>query len=194
MSSGDVLILNSDGHPLSIIPLSVISWQEAIKLLYQDKVTPVEFYPDWAVHSQNLVMQVPTIVITKKYHETATRIRFTKANLYWRDNGTCQYCGNHFAAKDLTLDHVTPRCYGGKKVWDNIVLACGPCNWQRSDDISVRPIRMPRKPTYYQLVSERKKFPISISHESWKLFLNWSEDLVIVGSSPEEKYNISKII
>src|ERR1019366_6122295 len=149
MSSGDCLILNSDMNPLSIIPLSVISWQEAIKLLYQDKVTAVEFYSDWAVHSQNLVMQVPAVVMTKKYHETATRVRFTKQNLLYRDNSCCQYCGKEFVSKDLTLDHVTPKCYGGKKLWTNIVLACGPCNWERGNNARIRPIRMPKKPTYY---------------------------------------------
>jgi len=194
MSSGDVLLLNSDGSPLSIIPLSVVSWQEAIKLLILDKVTPIEFYSDWTVHSPTLAMQVPAIIITKKYHESATRIRFTKQNLYWRDNGNCQYCNKHFNIKDLTLDHVTPKSMGGRKVWENIVLSCCDCNWTRGDDISIRPNKIPRKPTYYQLVSERRKFPISISHESWKLFLNWPEDLVTVGSSDEEKFNIEHVI
>lgn len=194
MSSGNVLLLNSDGSPLSIIPLSVISWQEAIKLLVLDKVTPIEFYSDWAVHSPTIAMQVPAIVMTKKYHESATGIRFTKQNLYWRDNGNCQYCGNHFSVKDLTFDHVTPKSHGGRKVWDNIVMCCRECNWSRGDDVSIKPIKMPKKPTYYQLVSERRKFPINISHESWKLFLNWPEELITIDDSYEEKYNIAKII
>jgi len=193
MSSGDVLILNSDGNPLSIIPLSVVSWQEAVKLLYQDKVTVVELYEDWVVHSQMLAMAVPAIIMCKKYHEAATRIRFTKQNLYWRDCGKCQYCNKHFPPKDLTLDHVVPRSFGGKKSWENLVMACPKCNHGRGDDISIQPIKKPRKPTYYQLVAERKKFPINISHESWKLFLNWPEDLVRIGSSHEEKYSIDHI-
>jgi len=195
MSSGDTLILNSDGNPLSIIPLSVISWQEAVKLVYQDKVTIVENYTDWTVHSQKMAIQVPAIVMVKKFYGGATRIRFTKNNLIFRDNSRCQYCGERFLGKELTLDHVIPKSMGGKKVWTNIVLACQDCNHSRGDDISIQPIKKPSKPTYYQLITERKKFPITISHESWGIFLNWPEELVTIGHTQfhEERFNLDEI-
>jgi 5-methylcytosine-specific restriction endonuclease McrA len=194
MSSGDTLILNSDGHPLSIIPLSVISWQEAIKLLYQEKVVALENYSDWVVHSQWWAINVPAIVMTKKFHEQTTRVRFTKNNLYFRDNGQCQYCGEHFSAKELTMDHVLPRSLGGKKVWTNIVLSCGPCNWERGSDHRIKPIHMAKRPTYYELVNRRKKFPIHVSHESWNTYLNWEKDLVIFDGAKEESgFNLDSI-
>jgi 5-methylcytosine-specific restriction endonuclease McrA len=186
MSAGDVLILNSDGHPLSIIPLSVITWQEAIKLLYQDKVVSMENYSDWTVHSAKLAMQVPAVVMTKRFHEQTTRVRFTKNNLYFRDNGECQYCSEKFPSKQLTLDHVIPRSHGGRKVWSNIVLSCGPCNWERGNDHRIKPKRAPKKPTYYELVNHRKNFPIHVSHESWNQFLGWDEKLVIFGQNRDE--------
>jgi 5-methylcytosine-specific restriction endonuclease McrA len=189
----DVLLLNSDGNPLSIIPLSAVTWQEAIKLIYQDKVTPVEFYEDWAVHSQNLAMQVPSIIMSKKYHNTATGIRFTKQNLIYRDQSRCQYCNKQFASKDLTFDHVIPKSLGGKKTWTNIVLACHHCNHSRGDDVRIQPIRKPYKPTYYELVRSRKNFPINMKHPSWQLFLNWDEKLINISGHTEERFHPEQV-
>jgi hypothetical protein len=31
----------------------------------------------------------------------------------------------------LTKDHYLPRCYGGQTHVDNLVAACGQCNWMR---------------------------------------------------------------
>jgi hypothetical protein len=40
----------------------------------------------------------------------------------------------------------------------------------------------PFKPTYYQLLSNRKKFPITIDHESWLEFLgDWEGNITIRG-------------
>ncbi|MFN8573884.1 MAG: HNH endonuclease signature motif containing protein [Gemmatimonadaceae bacterium] len=46
----------------------------------------------------------------------------------------CAYCGGTFAARTLTLDHVTPR--RGQTAYDrrdNLVLACKPCNSAKAD-------------------------------------------------------------
>jgi len=40
----DVLLLNQDGNPLTLWPLSTITWQQAIKALYLDKVTVLRSY------------------------------------------------------------------------------------------------------------------------------------------------------
>jgi len=45
--------------------------------------------------------------------------------IYKRDNYQCQYCGSK---KDLTIDHVSPRCKGGDDTWTNLVTACSSCN------------------------------------------------------------------
>ena len=46
----------------------------------------------------------------------------------------CAYCGNTFAAKTMTLDHVAPR--RGQTAYDrrdNLVLACKGCNEKKKD-------------------------------------------------------------
>ena len=42
----DVLLLNADGMPLSSVPLSVVSWQVAVRLLVTDKVKILKEYDD----------------------------------------------------------------------------------------------------------------------------------------------------
>jgi 5-methylcytosine-specific restriction endonuclease McrA len=49
-----------------------------------------------------------------------------------RDGYTCVYCGATGVA--LTLDHVTPRAWGGSHHASNLVAACAPCNSARKGD------------------------------------------------------------
>ena len=191
--SGDVLLLNSDGSPMSIIPLSTVSWKEAIRLVYLDKVAPIDFYSDWVVHSARMSMVVPSIIMTKHYYENTSSVRFTKSNVLLRDQFMCQYCGEEFLGSELTLDHVHPKSMGGKKSWDNIVCACGPCNWERGDNIKIKPINKPVKPTYYNLVNNRKRYPIYLKHKSWNDYLQWNEKLVSSKPLHEEKFIFNEI-
>ncbi|HEY8484745.1 MAG TPA: HNH endonuclease signature motif containing protein [Longimicrobiales bacterium] len=45
-----------------------------------------------------------------------------------RDGHRCVYCGEEFAAEDLTLDHVEPRVKGGDSSDGNLVSCCRRCN------------------------------------------------------------------
>ena len=54
----------------------------------------------------------------------------TKNLIYKRDKNKCQYCGS---TKSLTIDHVIPRSRGGKDTWENLVVACSPCNIKKGD-------------------------------------------------------------
>jgi hypothetical protein len=44
--------------------------------------------------------------------------------LFKRDRYTCAYCGNRFAHKDLSRDHVLAQRRGGKDTWMNCVTSC----------------------------------------------------------------------
>lgn len=48
--------------------------------------------------------------------------------LFKRDRHTCAYCGDKFAHKDLSRDHILPQSRGGKDTWMNCVTACRRCN------------------------------------------------------------------
>jgi hypothetical protein len=50
-----------------------------------------------------------------------------------RDRHQCGFCGEHFAPRDLTVDHILPVSRGGLDSWLNCVGSCGPCNWRKAD-------------------------------------------------------------
>ena len=45
----------------------------------------------------------------------------------------CYYCGAILEFKEITLDHKTPICRGGKNIQSNLVVACNICNNEKSD-------------------------------------------------------------
>lgn len=58
-------------------------------------------------------------------------MRFSRENIYLRDDHSCQYCYKWYPAKELTLDHVIPVSKGGPKSWLNVVTACRACNQKK---------------------------------------------------------------
>lgn len=174
----DTLLLNADGAPLSVTPLSTLAWQESIKLMWLDKINVLQWHEDWEVHSPNHTLKVPSVIAIREYisHENGG-INFTRTNVFIRDKYTCQYCLGVFNTKDLTLDHVLPKSKGGKTNWENIVCACKKCNHTKSNRMDIKPIRMPQKPNFYQLYGN-KNFIINIRHESWLDYLDWPDEYV----------------
>jgi 5-methylcytosine-specific restriction endonuclease McrA len=161
------LILNADAAPISVLPLSTISWEEAIRYLVTDKATVLEWYDDWIVHSERWETRVPAVMILKEYQKKKTGIRYSKHNVFLRDEYTCQYCGNDVTRKTATLDHVVPSSHGGKSTWENATTACGPCNAGKGNNKKIVPKVKPFKPTYFQLAEKRKKMHWEYQHPSW---------------------------
>lgn len=167
----DCLLLNANGAPVNVLPLSVVDWQEAIRYLVLDKASVIEWHDDWVVHSSNWSTNVPAILMLKEYQKPKTAVRFSKANVFLRDDHKCQYCGAELHKKDCTLDHVIPSSRGGKSTFENSVTACFPCNSKKGHHVHIKPRIIPYKPSYYELVNKRKKFPFYIRHDSWHHYL-----------------------
>jgi 5-methylcytosine-specific restriction endonuclease McrA len=148
---GDVLVLNTDGQPLSVLPLSKIPWQQAMKLWWLDKIYVVEYYDDWEVRTSSTSFKVPSVVSVKTYVQRKIKINCTRQNVFVRDKYTCQYCAEVFLRKDLTIDHVIPSSLGGPFSWENLVAACYKCNNKKGAKI-VKPISRPYIPNYYQMI------------------------------------------
>ena len=68
------LVLNADFRPLSYYPLSLWSWQDAIKAVFLERVNIVANY-DRAVHSPSLEIKLPSVVSLKTYVKPATQPR-----------------------------------------------------------------------------------------------------------------------
>lgn len=170
----NVLLLNADAAPVSLLPLSTLGWQDAIKYLVLEKATPLEWYDNWIVHSQSWSTPVPAVMMLTEYQKPKSTIRYSKANVFLRDDYTCQYCGTKVNKATATLDHILPTSHGGKTTWDNSTTACGPCNANKGNDRRIVPKSKPYKPTYFQLVNKRKALGWDyIPHPSWKNYLEY---------------------
>ena len=59
------LLLNADMQPVSLLPLSVVDWQEAIRYLVLEQVEVMERHDNWVVHSANWETLVPAVIMLK---------------------------------------------------------------------------------------------------------------------------------
>ena len=174
------LILNADFRPLSYFPLSVWSWQDAVKAIFRDTVSVVSEY-DRFIHSPTAKFKLPSVIALKDYVSTSQSPAFTRYNVFLRDAWHCQYCGDIHKTQHLTFDHVIPRSRGGKTSWDNIVSACKPCNTRKGSkmphECDMHPIMQPREPSIYELQETGRRFPPNFLHASWGDFLYWDSEL-----------------
>jgi len=176
----DTLILNADYRPLSLLPLSIVDWELAIKLVALGKVSVIKEYDDWEVHSPSITVKVPSIVVTTGYVNWKKDVKYSRSNVLLRDKFTCQLCGKSPSIKELTLDHVKPRSLGGITSWTNIVAACRGCNSRKGNDHNIRPKHKPYRPSYYQLAALRQALPVTIREVEWRTYLPWDEHLIYV--------------
>ena len=174
------LVLNADFRPLSYFPLSIWSWQDAVKAVFLDRVNIVSEYEE-EVRSPTFSMRLPSVIALKQYVPLSRRPAFTRFNVFLRDRFACQYCGDTPGTSELTFDHVIPRSRGGHTAWDNVVAACADCNLVKGNkmpqDCGMVPAVAPIDPTNYQLQSNGRSFPPNYLHESWRDFLYWDSEL-----------------
>lgn len=148
----------------SYVPVARVHWQRAVTLLFMGKVEVVEEYEDKNVKSITLSMKMPSIVRFLRALKSKRRaIKFSRENVYARDNGKCQYCGHKLPRPEATYDHVVPRAQGGTTVWENVVISCMGCNQKKRDrtpaQAGMKLLSVPVKP---------KKLP-----DHLKLTLQW---------------------
>jgi 5-methylcytosine-specific restriction endonuclease McrA len=171
------LVLNADYRPLSYYPLSLWSWQDAIKAVFLDRVNIVSEY-ERIVRSPNFELRLPSVVSLKTYVKPTRNPAFTRFNVFLRDRFTCQYCGSR---EDLTFDHVVPRSRGGHTTWENVVAACSPCNLRKGGampaEIGMHPSQKPYAPSLSDLHQNGRHFPPNYLHESWLDYLYWDTEL-----------------
>ena len=180
--------------PLSHVPLSVLSWQKAMQLVYLDKVKVLKGYDNWVIHSQHLVVNVPSIVIMTKQVKWAKALKYSRNNIYLRDDFTCQLQSTNKCRElrgkvkfvELTLDHVVPKSLGGKTNWLNCCTSCKTCNSEKGNDGSIVPKKKPYMPSYYEILAKRKKLPIQIRDEQWAYYIDWPADLIKLLPQPGE--------
>lgn len=88
------------------------------------------------LRSPSIRIFAPQVIIIPDCEFNTTNIkviRYSRQNIYKRDNSTCQYCMKKFEQRNLTIDHVVPRSKGGPSSWNNVVACCKRCNTKKMD-------------------------------------------------------------
>eukprot|EP00569_Conticribra_weissflogii_P007618 CAMPEP_0171330232 /NCGR_PEP_ID=MMETSP0878-20121228/1864_1 /TAXON_ID=67004 /ORGANISM="Thalassiosira weissflogii, Strain CCMP1336" /LENGTH=391 /DNA_ID=CAMNT_0011830479 /DNA_START=229 /DNA_END=1404 /DNA_ORIENTATION=- len=179
LAAHPALVLNADYQPLRMLPLSTWSWQDSVKAVLSGKAVVVDIYPDLFVRAVHMDMPVPSVIALREYAPTGkARPAFTRRNVFLRDGYRCQYCYNLFRTSDLSLDHVEPRCFGGKLTWENTVTSCRKCNGRKGclrpseiHRVGMKLKSKPKCPTIYELSVEANKFVPRRVHPTWAPFL-----------------------
>jgi len=179
-----VLILNGDYQPLSKYPLSLNSMKKVLKSLLKGRLSVVKEYDDSIIIKGN-ELKLPKVVVLNRYiNNVSHKPKFSRKNVYLRDNYTCQYCGRQFAADDLTFDHVVPRKNGGQTTWENIVTCCRECNCRKgcktSSEAHMVPLREPHIPSMRELEANsalRKSNVGNHGINDWLSEAYWNEEL-----------------
>jgi 5-methylcytosine-specific restriction endonuclease McrA len=169
-----VLLLN-----LTYEPLRIISWQRAVRLLTLGKVEVVE-ETDQVIRSVSFVIRLPSVVrLLRLIRPKRPEVKFSRQNIYLRDNFRCQYCGARVSSSELNLDHVIPRSLGGQTTWENIVTCCIPCNVRKGgrtpESARMRLISKPARPA--RLPGLAITLSLQHSPESWRDYLYWNLEL-----------------
>ena len=143
MLNSAVLVLNRNFQPIHFTNV-----RRAIVLLYQgvaralDEQYRMYDFENWAelaaardadaLKTVSRSIRIPRVLVLSAFEKMPkTRVRFSRLNIYVRDNDTCQYCLRQLKRSDLNLDHVVPRSQGGKTSWDNVVCSCISCNLKK---------------------------------------------------------------
>jgi 5-methylcytosine-specific restriction endonuclease McrA len=190
-----VLVLNR-----SYVPIHITSVRRALSLLYQDIAHAVDEqyrtfdFATWAdlaseqdsIGLVDRAIRVPRVILLLAYDRVPRRhVRFSRFNIYARDQNRCQYCGTHYSRSDLNLDHVIPRSRGGASTWENVVCSCLRCNrtkgGQTPSEAGMHLVRRPYRPQWTPFMIEA--FSLK-RYREWLPFLSavdaayWNTELV----------------
>ena len=154
-------------------PLKIINWRRAIIMVVLEKVEVVEEYARY-VHSPSITIGLPAVVKLKRMVRRAPqRVKFSRQNIFFRDNYTCQYCHRPYHPQQLTYDHIVPRSQGGQTTWTNIVTACIHCNLKKGskslNTVNFRLLKRPEQPKW--LPNFKPHINVDGAPEAWRDYL-----------------------
>src|ERR1700733_9138337 len=146
-----------------MMPHKVISWQTAVTMSFLGKVEVVAEY-DEQIRSPTLAIRAPAVVRLKRPMGGMKRgVKFSRINVFTRDEFRCQYCGERKGPHELNYDHVVPRVQGGQTVWENIVTSCYDCNAMKRgrtpDQAGMKLLRRPVKPKWLPIGGDTPRDP-----------------------------------
>jgi len=169
LTTSNTLVLDHRGWPHDII-----TWQDAVTGLFDQNnaIYYVIAEYDEELRSPSITIKKPAVVgLVRKLDKFGWKLAFNRINMLLRDASHCQYCGQPFAPKELTYDHVFPKWRGGRRCYENIVMACGPCNHRKAgltpEQAGMKLLSKPYLP---------RTLPVSAKSEHW-IPREWTEVL-----------------
>jgi 5-methylcytosine-specific restriction endonuclease McrA len=184
MLNSAVLVLNRNFQPIHVTNV-----RRAFSLLYQGAARAIDEqyrlydFEDWSalsaavdadsVKTISRAIRIPRVLVLSVFEKMPkARVRFSRLNIYVRDQDVCQYCHRHLRRTELNLDHVIPRSQGGRTCWENVVVSCIKCNLSKGgrtpEQAGMRLLRKPERPKWNPIFRGSKHEP----HRSWLPFLN----------------------
>lgn len=126
------------------------------------------------IHTVRLAVRVPNIIVLGLYEKIPRlEVKFTRRNVFLRDQFTCQYCAKSLPEPQLNLDHVIPRQKGGRTTWENIVTSCIRCNTRKANKLpheaDMFPLHKPVAPRWRPLFGIREN---GLGDVSWAHFID----------------------
>ncbi len=188
MLNSNVLVLNRLYQPIHIT-----SVRRAFALLYQGMARAIDAeyrlfdFESWAelsaeLHRDSLGtvgrrIRIPRVIVLTAYeHLPKVRVRFSRFNIYARDENTCQYCSRTLPRSELNLDHVVPRSRGGTTTWENVVCSCVPCNLRKGgrtpQEAGMKLMKMPTRPRWTPLLRAPLR---KATYREWLPFLSLAD-------------------
>jgi len=198
MMNSNVLVLNR-----SYLPIHVTSVKRAFSLIYQGIARAIDEqyqtfdFDTWAevgvardggetIGTARGPIPIPRVIVLVAFDRIPKRhVRFSRLNIFARDDFTCQYCRKRGPRSELNLDHVIPRALGGRSTWDNVVCSCLHCNRKKGGrtprQAGMKLARKPAKPRWTPLSNLVSS---SVRYKEWRPFLNvvdasyWNTELL----------------
>ncbi len=151
--SRDCLLLNGNGKPVSFFPLSVINWKTAVKLLLARNVILIKVHDDQYVRSPSISIELPSILMLKRFHKFHNYVKFSRSNVFLRDMYTC-----------------LPKSKNGLTNWENVVTSCKSFNSAKGSSLQ-KPIREPFKPSFSHLLNGHKIDENTFPDSEWAKYI-----------------------
>lgn len=190
MTAYPALVLNADYQPLGLYPLHTMPWNDAVRGMFKGSVDVVEVY-DRKVHSQHLALNLPSVVVQKTYVRLDTPAPLSRAGIWIRDEGRCAYCRKRMHQRDVTFDHVLPKCDGYGGGWLNTALACFPCNQRkgarRAEQAGMTLHVRLWQPTVAELNRIARRFPPRGVPVSWRAYVPFWPDIPGIPEPADER-------
>ncbi|MCT4641084.1 MAG: HNH endonuclease [Bacteriovoracaceae bacterium] len=102
-------------------------------LFFGGRAQIIEEHATVKIKSPSKSYPLPKVIRLINNFKQLNYVKFTRENVFYRDNFTCAYCGQKFVKSELTMDHIVPKSRGGATDWLNIISSCAPCNNKKAD-------------------------------------------------------------